>query len=451
MIRAWLFLVCSLLNGLAGAVEAPILKVGLSAAELAAEKTSPMLRAVQSDQDAAQRKAESRGGELWPRLTLDGSYKYLSDVPTLSLQPGRSLSFGDHNNYSVGPTVNWTVWDRGALLESWRAARSAAHAKSEEYRASRRQVRLSVRMIYFQAQLSLEQVRLLGDSLKLAESQYQDIEKRRRAGTSSRTDALSAHQEVLERKRLFRQARADLAVSLRELFSLTGEEPACDLSLPLAVEDGQSPPEGVEPASALISLDAAADSQRGLAAAESAPEDASHPAAQAYASQSESFRRSARSVRAGLWPKVQFSARSSLDYPNGPIAESFNQNAVGFTASIPIFEGGRTRKDAAGLESQAQAGNWRKDAVLRDLRKDWLKAHDQLLGLKAQKDINEQALGEAQELARLIYDSYKGGRSTFLEVQAANLKELEARTRSAKTDAQILMQLAALASLSEKE
>jgi len=306
-------------------------------------------------------------------------------------------------------------------------------------------------LAYFQAQLASEQVRLLGDSFKLAVSQYQDIEKRRQAGTSSRTDSLSAHQEVLARKRLLRQARTDLAVSLRELFALTGQDPGCDLSLPLDGGMTQPLPDGIEPASVLVSLDAPSASQRLLASATAHPPGESHPSVRAFGSLAESAQRAARSARAGLWPRVLFSARTSLDYPNGPRLESFNQNMVGVAASVALFEAGRTRRDAAQLDSQARAGDWRKEAVKQDLMRDWLKAQDQLLGLNSQQEINRQAVAEAGELAKLIYDSYRGGRSTFIEVETANLRELEARVQSAKTDSQILMQLAVLASLSEKE
>lgn len=442
-------IVCML--GSLAAAETPRLKLELPDVEKAAEDNSPTLRAAQSDWLAARGRGDSRRSDLWPRLTLDGNYKYLSDIPSLSLAPGRSQSFGDHNNYSIGPTLSWTLWDQGALRDAWRSADSAAEAKSEEYRAARRQIRLSTRLAYFQAQLASEQARLLGDSLRLAESQYQDIERRRQAGTSSRTDALSAHQEVLERKRLFRQARADLAVALRELFALTGRDPGCDLSLPLDAAMPPPMPAGVEPASVLVALDSPADLQRGLSAAEASPPDESHPAVQAFGSIAESSRRAARSARAGLWPKVLFSARTSLDHPNGPVLESFNQNTVGVMASLPLFEAGRTSRDAAQLDSQARAGDWRKEAVKQDLMRDWLKAKDQLLGLRSQKEIVEQAVAESKELARLIYDSYKGGQSTFIEVEAANLRELETRTQSAKTDSHILMQLAVLESLSERE
>ena len=253
------------------------------------------------------------------------------------------------------------------------------------------------------------------------------------------------------RRRQFRQARADLAGELRELYTLIGEEPAADLSLPLDASAAAGLPADVEPPSVIVALDLPEEAMESLASAESWSPDAAPPALRAWEALADSHRLAARSARAGLWPSLQLSARTSADYPNGPLLETINQNTVGIFASLPLFENGRTRRQAAELEAQAKAGDWRREEARRDLARDWLKAKDQLAGLKAQREINRQAASEASELSRLTYESYKAGRATYLEVQSANLRELESRVQCARTDTQFVMQLAMLASLSEKE
>jgi outer membrane protein TolC len=58
-------------------------------------------------------------------------------------------------------------------------------------------VTLAVRLAYFQAKVNSDQVRLLADSLKIAQDQYIDIGHQAKFGTASRMDLLSSHQEVL--------------------------------------------------------------------------------------------------------------------------------------------------------------------------------------------------------------------------------------------------------------
>jgi len=450
MKRLFLSLVLLLSAGPVAAAEPATLRIGLDTALAAAQRNSATLQAFAADRLAAERRAASRQSPLWPRLTLDASYRYISEIPALTVA-GRTQPLGASDNYSLGPTLNWTLWDQGSLREAWRSAQAVSRARDADQKATGLQIRLKLRLAYAQAQLALEAVRSLGDSLRLAQSQHADIRKRLRAGAASRTDQLSAHQDVLGRRRQYRQARADLAGALRELFALTGEEPAADLSLPLDASAAAGLPADVEPPSVIVALDAPEDSMRSLAAAEQRPQDLDPPALRAWTALADSSRRAARSARAGLWPSLQLSARTSADYPNGPILQTINQNTVGLFASLPLFEDGRTRRQAAELEAQATAGDWRREAARRDLARDWLQAKDQLAGLKVQREINRQAAAEARELSRLTYESYQAGRATYLEVQSANLRELEARVQCARTDTQLVMQLSVLASLSEKE
>ncbi|MBI5882050.1 MAG: TolC family protein [Elusimicrobia bacterium] len=433
------------------ALTAPELRMTLAEAVSSALADSPALRAAQAEEKAAASRGESRWGGLWPQLSLESSYRFSSEVPELTVVPGKTQSLGDHHNYSVGPSLNWTLWDQGARRQAWLSAVAAADARSQDSTLARRQVRLKTRLAYFQAQLALEQVRLLGDSLKLAQSQHGDVEKRREAGASSRLDSLQAHHEVLTRLRQFRQARSDLAAALRDLFMLTGRDPGLDLSLPLDGRMLMPLPADIEPASVAVFLDRLDGSLAELAAIEGWTIDASHPGVAALRDTARSAKFAANGTRAGLWPRLGLSARTSLEYPNGPVLEDFHQNAVGVSASMPLFEFGRTRREAEGLDRQALAAEERAEGSRRDLVRDWQKAKDQLLGLKAQKELCLKAAAEAHEAAGLTYESYKAGRVTFIEVQTANLRELEALVQTARTDAQSLVQLAAMASLSGKE
>ena len=101
--------------------EPATLRIGLDTALEAAQHNSATLQAVEADRQAAEKRAASRQSPLWPRLTLDASYKYISEIPALTVA-GRSQPLGANDNYSLGPTLNWTLWDQGSLREAWRSA-----------------------------------------------------------------------------------------------------------------------------------------------------------------------------------------------------------------------------------------------------------------------------------------------------------------------------------------
>jgi len=287
--------------------------------------------------------------------------------------------------------------------------------------------------------LALEQTWLLADSLKLAEAQYRDILIKQKAGSVSRLDTLSAHRDVLLRLRELRQAQADVATNLRTLFALIGTELNSDLSVPIDARAAQDLPTEAETPTLLVALDPIDQSRSELDGAAQMKFDSTHPQLETLAALARAAEETAASLKSGHGPSIQLSARVSRDYPNGPIFESFQQNTVGVSASWPLFESGRVVKDTKEQQHLAESAKKQRNQSAMDLERDWEKAHDQLRGLLAQKPINEKSIVETEELSRLTYDSYKVGRSSYLEVQTVNLQALEAKVISATNDAQILI------------
>jgi outer membrane protein len=265
----------------------------------------------------------------------------------------------------------------------------------------------------------------LEQSLALARDQYGDAQKRRAAGAVGELEELAAHQDVLRRSRELAQARADLASASRDFQALTGLAPE---------------PPGPE-------LETQEESLAGLDFAAAAELDRSHPALLERTELAESLRQAARSSWAGRRPRILLSARSSFDYPNGAALETVLQNSVGLSASLPLFDFGRSSGEAADRESQALAQESLRAQAKTDLERDWLKAKDQVEGLRSQRGFAAAAVEETAALAKGKYESYKHGRASMLELRSANLEALEARLQSARVDAELLERLAVLASL----
>ena len=430
------------------AAEPPRLAVSLDSAERAALEHSPLLKAAESDAAGAVAQADAQMALLAPRVALDGSYQYQTQVPRFSFVPGAPpAQFGDHESWAVGPSVAYTLWDFGALSDAWRSQKALARSQEAQRDLVRRQVRLMTRLDYFQVQLALEQERSLADSLALAQAQYADISSRRRAGAVSRIDWLSAHQQVLARLRELRSAQADLGAALRTLFALTGQGQGADLSAPLDARI-ETAPVGLSTATAIVALDALDDVEQKLSGAAAAPLDEAHPQLLVYGGLAEAQRLAAAGTSAGLWPRVQAGFKSYYQYPNLPLLESVWQNTAVVAASMPLFELGRTRSVARGQRAQADASERRRDDARDSLERDWSKARDRYQALRDQEALDRQAVDETAEIARLRYASYREGASTILDVTAANVSAVQTRVEAARTKAQALIQLATLDSLS---
>ncbi len=432
-------------------VSTPHFVLSLEEAESRALAYSSVLKAAESEMKAAAEKADSQFGTLVPRLSLDGNYRYVTEVPTFQPSPASpKVPFGDHKNYSYGPLLSWNAFSSGQNHYRWKSAQSVARAQKNHFDAVQRQIRLDTRIAYFQIQLVLEQVFLLSDSLKLAQGQYKDIDLRRKAGASSRIDSLSAHQEVFNRSRELRLAQTELAGFLRSLFSLTGIGSDIDPSIPMDFRMAGSLPADVDFPTTFVQLDPIVNSEKKMEWAARTELDVDHPSILTLSESIEAARRTARALRGEYGPALSLLAKISRDYPKGPVLETITQKTFSAAASLPLFQGGRILHDARAQDNRVEALKNERDQALLDLERSWNHAQDKMKGLRAQGLINEKSVSEAETLARLVYDAYKAGGATYLDVEKANLRVLQTKVIHANTRVENLMQLAILDSLSKQ-
>jgi outer membrane protein TolC len=418
--------------------------------ESASLAASSQLKALKAEQAAAREREKQAFTLVLPRLAADGNWRYLTEVPSFKVSPSApSVQFGDHNNYSVGLGATWTFFDLGAW-QAWSALEAAARAKDEEVQLANRQVLLKARLDYFLAQLASEKVRLLADSLKLAQAQARDIELKFQAGAASRIDALSAKDDALQQRGEFRQARADLAVALADLFSTSGMGQDADLKAPLDSQSASAPPSETEPATLVLKLGAASSGSQALQRAASGGMDLRHPQVLVFREAAESARHAAAAATSGWWPRLQAGFRSSLDYPNGPILEQVQQNTLSVGAVWPLFSFGQTVSQVEEQKQLAASQEARGSQALADLKSAWQKSQARLAALKARKTLDGESVDQNQTLYRLVTAAYKAGSARYLEVRSALLRALESKVRLAETETQMLIELAQLASLTEQ-
>ena len=384
---------------------------------------SPRLKAARAELVAASEQARSQDAAQMPRLSLEANYRYISEVPKFQLGP-TPQPMGDNNNYSLGPQLSYVFWDSGASRNVQRSLRKMEEAKQSENLLVERQVLLSTRVAYVQAQLAQKELELSERSLALAQSQSNDIGARFRSGSASQLDALSARMEVSNYELRVAQARAEHAAALAELKVWVGDLPEALVLDPL---DGGLPP--------------LADT--------AVPTD--HPLLRSQRSLAEGLRFSERGQRAGHWPTLQMQAKTSLDFPNGPKLERFHQNTLSVGLSWPIFEWGRTSAAVAQKHAEQEAASYRAEQATNELVRDWTKAKSRYANLLEQGQTVNRLLHEAQNLAKLHYQTYRAGRISLLEVQTSNLRLLDTEIRKARIEAQLRTQHQTLKFLNGEE
>ncbi|MDD2806377.1 MAG: TolC family protein [Elusimicrobiales bacterium] len=441
-----ILLLALLLAAPAGAAE---LSLTLKSAEESALAVSNQYRAAELSAGAAEASAAAAGALLHPRFTLEGSLRYAHVVPEIAMPAalGGAKPLGDNWNYSVGPAAYWTFFDGGALRSGRDAARRTAAARRAEAEHVRRQTVLKARNAYFQLQLALERVYLIGENLQLSLAQLKDIALGAKAGTRSRLDEIRARQETLARRRDLVRARADLGAALREFAFLTGLEPPPGTALPSDARLAGRDLGGAQEADLFLRAEAYTEILGRLLPAAGAGPAKNLPSVEALDYAARAYSALSGGYKAERLPRLTLGARSSLDYPNGPNLYSFLQNSASLSLSLPLFEGGRSSEKRREQELNAAAASERRTEAALAAEKDFRKALDAYAALLAEQEINIEAVDDAVEAARLAYEAYKAGGGTWLEVESANLKSLQAKTTTANANSEILIKLALLDSL----
>ncbi|MBL8023206.1 MAG: TolC family protein [Elusimicrobia bacterium] len=412
---------------------------------------SPLLKAHRETANASKFRSAAQRSRLWPSLGIEASYRHQSEVPSFKASPVSPLiEMGDNENYSLGPAVSWLAWDSKAVKWTVAAMDHQAIAQTQEVLATEVQLRLAVRVAFFQIQGQVEGLRFVGEGLRLAQAQRSDITIRHQAGSASRQDLLLAEAEVMARRQDFRKAQTTLSGGVRNLMALMGEDQEIDLSRPLSADLSLNRPAGVPDPTVVLTVPAPSALRDQFETAMDRSFNEKHPGIRSLVYQTQAAQSSAQAVKAGNGPIVQLTAKSSFDYPNGPVHERIHQNAIGAMAHWPLFEGGRVLRETREREAMARSLEERRRQTEENLQRDWRMLREEISGLKEEFVLANQSLLYYQQLAQLAYASFQAGQKPFLDVQAANLALLNAQVKSAKTEVEILSRLAVLSSLTSE-
>ncbi len=443
------------LTAMVHAADYPQLKLELAQAEQLALDHSQTLKAKIMDMEAAQAHADSRFSLFWPSVAIEGRLNYAAKVPTLELNlphvGAMSLPFGDHTNYSIGAVASWNLWDSGQNAYQWKASQHAVEAKKLEVVLAKQQVLLETRLAYFKVQLSLEQARLLQDALRVNQSQYEDIEHKHLAGTASQADSLASHLQVLDSVTALENARTMLSDNIRDLLNLTGQVEDYDVTYPMAPDQLRGQSGQIQKPTVVIDFDSLQTSLAVFTPAGQAPLDNHHPQSKFFEELAGMARQAALGIDSNHWPTVQLSARTGLEYPNGPVNENVYQNRAGVKAQWLLFKGMQITHLEQEQTIQAQQYEHQLKQAKINMKLQWMKARAQWHLQLQQEQTLVQAVKETERLARLTYQAYLAGQVDYIKVQAANLQVLQTKTKKVQAQVQQLMQLAILDSLAPKK
>lgn len=390
------------------------------------------IKSKESEVTATQEKRHSLPSNYIPKISLEGSYKYLSEVPEINMGPGRTINFGDNKNYSIGPTLTMTLLDFNSKSHLQASLNKNVSAKKNEVLSLKSNVLFKTRYHYINLTFLLEKRKVIANSLKVANKQLKDVTSKRRFGSGSKIDLLTAQKEVHELESQFKEISFNIATEQSELFKVSFYQKIKETDF----ETDQS---------YLESLDLIKN--RFISYRYREYNDVDSSKIKTLKDQAESLESQASSISSQRYPKVNLFARTSLDYPNGPDLSQFNQNSVGVTISIPLFDGGEISHNVGEKQNQALALRLQVINEQRNLIESIQLLMKRIDNLTEQNEIIQKKIIESNEISELIYKSYQEGRATFIEVERANVKSREAKLNLSSNEYQITINLIQLANI----
>ncbi len=401
---------------------------------------SPSLSALGAQVKSAKFSETASKSAYYPSIDFVARGTWVSEVPELQIM-NITQSFGDNWGYSVGPEINYILFDYKGRSGSEKSAASALASAQDEYEFAKKGLVLNVRQAYFAVQQSLERIYLSSEQLALARRQLQDVNSAFKAGSKSNLDVSMAQKQELRAQINLTSARSALGVNLRELFRLTGTDYGLNPSYPSDWRVSE------DNASTLIKADPLEQTLALFLKYYTFDFDENSSKITSIAHMADYYKYLAQSMGSSLYPTIALSGGGYAEYPNGPIKEHVLLARAGAYLTFPLFEGSKTRSLASAQSAQGESMEFQKSDTLDSLKKLFYSSKSVFEVLLKQTALTKQMIDASNTSAKLTYDAYKAGTLTFLEVDSANVSLLESKISLADIYIEQLNRLAVIDNL----
>lgn len=402
------------------AVSADPLMLDFAAAKkLLFEKNRELLLASENVLEAEGKFMDSSSGYL-PKLSLYGSYNYMSKIPEIqmSLPVGgttinRTIQTGSNDNWNFRASLSQTLFDWGRMFLAPEVTGKGLEAAKMEWEQVKAQALLNLNQAFYSVILSKKVMETNEESYKLAEENIKLADSRLKAGAGSSFDSLRAKVRGSNIKPMINKSKNNYELAQQNLKNI--------LALPLSTE---------------ISIDGdfkEVDTQSGVFKAEIFETALKKAVLTRVEIKKAKTRKEMTEVSLALtstFDKPLLAGSFSYNYQNPYFSqlawvESWN---AGLVLSIPIFDGfsnaGKYKQAEAAVRS-AELGKAQIESLIE------LEVKQAVLNLN---DANERisSQGESVKQAEAYYKiaetSYNSGVNTNYDVMDAHLSLLTART-----------------------
>jgi outer membrane protein len=411
-----LAVVCSLiapitpykLNAQVAQSQAATVPMTLSQSETIALANQPRMLAAQLRAKAAAARVREARSAYFPTATFDATGVRVSDTETATAA-GALTTSSLSDRFAYGGKLTQLVTDFGRTSALVGNSRSNAQAQEDIATLTKAQVRLNVRVAYYQvlgAEAVLRAAQAAQSNRHLVARQLNALAQ---SELRSTVDANFAEVLASEADLAVVQARSEVAQQRAHLTTAMGATQIINTAL---IEPDTPEPLPPDP----DSLQSAAQNQRAdLDAAE-----AQQRAAQQFATAEKRLRYPTLDV-GGAAGEIPYHDRTLHD----------NYAAAGFNLSIPIFNGGlfAARRAEAESEADARVNDVREIhlEITEQVRDSWQRANEAFQSLS----VTARLVAQTKEALRLAQARYDAGLGSIVELNEAQVNETSAEISAA--------------------
>lgn len=356
------------------------------------------LRQAQFDEQSAGEDVKQAKAALLPQFNLP--LTYWGTTPSTIRQPGDPLVFSFVSSSAINESVGvlsttGTIDIAGrlrAIVHKSRALLAAAHAGTM---AARRTLVLATIDAYYGLVLTRQRRRLADEALSLAEGFVGVTEDQRKHGAAEEGDVLRARSAARSRRDELAQAQFSESLAMSQLRVLTGVDYGTYIAV---VRLTENLPQAID----LLGYREETIMSR--------PELAQIDAQKSAALQD------ARAARRELWPQLSYTLNAGFDAANfKPLGRYSGGDAI-VTLNVPIFNFGASKSRATQAQLRARSLDAQRETAVLQLKQEFYAARAGALSALDRIGYARQAASDAQQSLALIFQRYRSGKNTLLEV-----------------------------------
>lgn len=336
-----------------------------------------------------------------PSVQATGSYRYVNPVSQISIPTGaQALEFQimPNNNYSTMLNASYTLWDFGTVKAGVDRAKEGLQYAKDNLEFNQQQMAFQVGNIYYQIAYLKDAIAIQDSVINFLEVNKKDTEVKFKNGDALKYDVLSIQSSIDQEG----NRKIELQNSLNKQYALMEYTTGAKFNINAS--------DFVFPAENQAGIDQALESAQ-----------SNNPEFRLIRDRIKQAEADLKVSKTGGKPSLVMNAGTG--YTNGytPDIDQFRYNySAGITLNIPIYQGGRAKKQVRLSQSQLAQSKFSEETLSNTYRKDIQQAIIDINSNTSSLVNSARQIAEAKEAQKLAHSRYKNGIGTNLELTNAS-------------------------------